>query len=69
MATEAHRGHCRRFSNREPSLRELLDDPIVRLMASDRVRVEQVVRHLQTVRRRQTERVKRPRSVISFLLD
>ncbi len=41
------------ISNREPSLRELLDDPIVRLlMASDRVRVEQVIRHLRIARRR-----------------
>jgi hypothetical protein len=41
------------ISNREPSLRELLDDPIVRrLMVSDRVRVEQVMRDLRIVRRR-----------------
>jgi hypothetical protein len=41
------------ISNREPSLRELLDDPIVRLlMASDRVRAEQVIRHLRIVRQR-----------------
>jgi hypothetical protein len=38
---------------REPSLRELLDDPIARLlMASDRVRVEQVMLHLRAARRR-----------------
>jgi hypothetical protein len=41
------------ISNREPSVRELLDDPIVcLLMASDRVRVEQVMLHLRAARRR-----------------
>jgi hypothetical protein len=53
MATEAHREIAAVYiSNREPSLRELLDDPIVRLlMVSDRVRVEQVMHHLRIVRR------------------
>jgi hypothetical protein len=54
MATEAHGEIAAVYiSNREPSLRELLDDPIARLlMASDRVRVEQVMLHLRTARRR-----------------
>jgi hypothetical protein len=39
--------------NREPSLDELLDDPIARLvMASDRLQVEDVIFHLDVVRRR-----------------
>jgi hypothetical protein len=54
MATKAHGEIAAVYiSNREPSLRELLDDPIARLlMASDRVRIEQVVLHLRVARQR-----------------
>jgi hypothetical protein len=41
------------MSNDEPSLRELLDDPIAQLlMASDRLQVEDLIFHLTAVRRR-----------------
>jgi hypothetical protein len=54
MATEAHREIAAVYiRNREPTLRDLLDDPIVRLlMASDRVQLEQVMLHLRAARRR-----------------
>jgi hypothetical protein len=51
----AHWGEWRAVytRNREPSLDELLDDPIARLvMASDRLQVEDVILHFDVVRRR-----------------
>jgi len=69
MATEAHREIVAVYSsNPEPPLRELLDDPIARLlMASDRVRAEQVVLHLQVARQRLAALgITRPKSSFLF---